>query len=338
MTLLEQQERRPHHILDRYDSLLVDLDGTVFRGGVLIDGALAGLAGRPAVYVTNNASRSPRAVSDHLAGLGVHTEPSRVLTSAQVACTLAVELAGGAGDGGDAAAVPSALVVGAESFRELAAEAGFRVVRSADDRPDVVLHGHSPDNDWAVLSEAALAVRAGAVYVASNMDTTLPSERGLLIGNGSLVAAVVSATGVHPQSAGKPEPAMFHVAAERLGARRPLAVGDRLDTDIAGGIAAGTDTLCVLTGVSGHTDILHTRYRPTWIAANLRDHLDGWGAHRTGNTVTVTAGRQGDVEVMAAEALAAAAPLVWAAQDSGDDVTVVDDGSAAAAAALGAWR
>jgi hypothetical protein len=132
---------------------------------------------------------------------------------------------------------------------------------------------------------------------------------------------------------------MFEVAARQLGAERPLAVGDRLDTDIAGGIAAGMDTLCVLTGVSGHREILHTTWRPTWIAANLRDHLEGWSARQDGDTVVVESGITGAPEIMAAEALAVSAPLVWAADDRGQDLTVVaDPGDTAAVAALEAWR
>jgi HAD superfamily hydrolase (TIGR01450 family) len=338
MTSLSSLAATPHQILDRYDALLVDLDGTVFRGGVPVDGARAGLAGRASVYVTNNASRSPQQVAEHLTSIGFEVEPADVLTSAQAACTLAASMLEDSAPAGGGTR-PTAYVVGAASFRDLATYAGFRVVDSADEHPDVVLHGHSPENNWSMLSEAALAVRGGAVYVASNLDTTLPSERGLLIGNGSLVAAVVSATGVTPHSAGKPGPAMFEVAARQLGAERPLAVGDRLDTDIAGGIAAGMDTLCVLTGVSGHREILHTTWRPTWIAANLRDHLEGWSARQDGDTVVVESGITGAPEIMAAEALAVSAPLVWAADDRGQDLTVVaDPGDTAAVAALEAWR
>lgn len=338
MTSLSSPAATPHRILDRYDALLVDLDGTVFRGGVPVDGARDGLSGRASVYVTNNASRSPQQVAEHLTSLGFEVDAADVLTSAQAACTLAASLLDNS-DGSEQGTRSTAYVVGAASFRGLATDAGFRVVDSADERPDVVLHGHSPENNWAMLSEAALAVRAGAVYVASNLDTTLPSERGLLIGNGSLVAAVVSATGVTPHSAGKPGPAMFEEAARQLGAERPLAVGDRLDTDIAGGIAAGMDTLCVLTGVSGHREILHTMWRPTWISANLRDHLEGWTARQDGDTVIVESGATGGVDVMAAEALAVAAPLVWSADDRGEDLTVVAaSGDSAAAEALAAWR
>lgn len=327
-----------HPLLDGYDVLLVDLDGTVFAGGVPIDGAAEGLAGRHVMYVTNNASRSPQQVAAHLTSLGFESTPDQVMTSAMAACALARRELGLAeraqGPEPFSPAKASAFVIGDESFKQLAREAGFSVVDSADDHPDVVLHGHSPSNDWSRLSEGALAIRRGARYVASNLDTTLPSERGLLVGNGSMVAAVTSATGVVPVAAGKPGPAMFHTAIAHTGARRPLAIGDRLDTDIAGGNAAGIDTLCTLTGVSTHTEVLRApaASRPTFIAANLRDHLPGWSAQlvpptssttspatsaaSSPTTIVVHSGEHGPVNVMAAEALAVVAPIVWRELDS----------------------
>lgn len=331
-------------LLDLYDALLVDLDGTVFEGGRPVDGAAEGLEGRRVMYVTNNASRSPQAVADHLSEIGFPTTADQVMTSAQAACTLAAEQLGTT----DA----KAFVIGAESFKDLAREAGFTVVDSADDNPDVVLQGHSPDNNWARLSEGALAIQRGATYVASNLDTTLPTERGFMVGNGSMVAAVVSATGVEPSSAGKPGAEMFRVAAERLNSERPLVVGDRLNTDIAGGIAAGFDTLCTVTGVSGHRELLSTPHRPTFIAANMRDHLEGWSAEvstdveaaRAGSgkvTVSVSSGESSsDATLMAAEAVAVAAPLVWEQLDRGVDIADIDIVGAddETQRAIGAWR
>lgn len=323
-------------VLDDYDVLLADLDGTVFKGDVAVDGAHEALMGREVVYITNNASRSPRQVADHLRRLSFTVGDTQVLTSAQAACTLANEILT---EKSVQASGRRAYVVGARSFRDLATEAGFDVVDSADGQPHVVLHGHSPENGWPQLSEAALSIRAGAEYVASNLDTTLPSERGFLVGNGSLVAAVVSATGVTPRSAGKPLPEMFRRAVTASRARRPLAVGDRLDTDIAGGNAAGIDTLCVLTGVATHSELLHTEFRPTFIAANLRDHLDGWSARPERGRVVVSSGDTGTAEVMSAEAVAAAAPVVWQEIDDGRDPEVVAAaGDDAAVAALRGWR
>lgn len=338
-------------LLDNYDALLVDLDGTVFEGHRPIDGAREGLVGRNVMYITNNASRAPEEVATHLTHIGFPTKPGHVLTSAQAACVLAAEELGTVN--------ARAYVIGADSFKELVARAGFQIVESADDYPEVVFHGHSPHNNWGQLSEGALAIRAGARYIASNLDTTLPSERGLLIGNGSLVAAVVKATGVQPTSAGKPEPAMFRVGAETLNAQRPLVIGDRLNTDIAGGIAAGFDTLCTITGVSGHRELLTTPHRPTYIAGNMRDHLPGWVATvraedtyveepeshgapaGTKVTIIIASGATStDINLMAAEAVAAAAPPVWHQLDKGIPleaihITTADD---AARRAVEVWR
>ncbi|HIW95680.1 MAG TPA: HAD-IIA family hydrolase [Candidatus Corynebacterium gallistercoris] len=329
-----------HPVLDNYDALLADLDGTVFEGGRPIDGAAEGLAGRRVMYVTNNASRAPEQVARHLTDLGFQATAAGVLTSAMAACDLAREELSTRHPDQESF---TAFIIGAESFKDLARAAGFTVVESADELPDVVLHGHNPETNWQRLSEGALAIRRGALYVASNLDTTLPSERGLLVGNGSMVAAVRSATGVEPISAGKPGPAMFHQAAQMLGATRPLAVGDRLDTDIAGGNAAGMDTLCTVTGVSGHWAILRAEpaHRPTFIAANLRDHLPGWQASMRDGVFVVDAGAESAPSLMAAEALAALAPLVWEWVDGRGGVAEkieIIGSSDAATAALEAWR
>ena len=128
------------------------------------------------------------------------------------------------------------LVVGAPALREEIAAVGLRPVTDPDDRPAAVVQGYGPDVGWAELAEATVAIRAGARWVATNTDATLPSPRGPLPGNGSLVAAVSTALGGRrPDTVvGKPQPALFALAAGHVGARRALVVGDRLDTDIEG--------------------------------------------------------------------------------------------------------
>lgn len=320
-----------------YDSLLLDLDGTVWEGGRAIPGAVENIigSGLPTMYVTNNASKAPQLVADQLEAIGLPVTAEQVLTSAQAAVEmLSQRVAPGS----------KVLVVGSDSFKELAYNAGFHVVNSADDNPAAVLHGHNPDTGWAQLSEAALAIRKGALYLASNLDTTLPQERGLMVGNGSMVAAVVSATGVTPESAGKPGPAMFHSAAAKLGSQSPLAVGDRLDTDIAGGNAAGMDTLQVLTGVSGYWDLLQApvEYRPTLIASSLEDlnspawllkpNLQGdFTATVIGDTLTLSGGRSSSTPI---ESLRTALYVAWQMPQV---VTQVTAGSADAARVLEQW-
>lgn len=322
-----------------FDALLLDLDGTIWAGGLAIPGAIEAVtsAGLPAVYVTNNASRSAADVAGKLTGLGLSASASDVVTSAQAAAALAARYA----DPGD-----PILVVGAPSFRAVVEEAGFRVVSSADDAPVVVLHGHNPETGWRQLSEAALAITRGAKYVASNIDTTLPSERGLLVGNGSMVAAVTSATDVAPEVAGKPGPAMFVQAAERAGAQRPLAVGDRLDTDIAGAVSAGMPSLHVLTGVSGPWALVHAgpQERPTYVAETMaglgqaaelsRPGPQGGFSARAeegGETIALAGGSAGATPL---QALLTVLEVAWSAQTPPERVEPVSD---AARSALEQW-
>ncbi len=169
------------------------------------------------------------------------------------------------------------LVTGSAALRSAVEGVGLRVVASSEDRPDAVVQGYSPDLRYADLAEAALAVRAGALWVATNTDSTLPSARGLLPGNGSLVALVATATGRRPIVAGKPQLPMHAEGVRRTGAKNPLVVGDRLDTDIEGANVADTDSLLVLTGVTAAADLVDApvEHRPTLPSARP----DGSGRH-----------------------------------------------------------
>lgn len=248
----------------RHDAVLADLDGTLIRGTEPVPGASAALeeSGLPVVYVTNNASRAPSGTAEHLRDLGFAAAASDVMTSAQAAVVMLADYVA------DGARV---LVVGHDSFRDLATEAGYEVVRSADDDPQAVLQGLSRELTWADLAEGCLALRTGVPWIASNVDTTLPTERGLLPGNGSLVAALRAASDREPVVAGKPAAGVLLAAAERVGSARPLVVGDRLDTDIEGAVAAGMPSLMVLTGVHAVADLLTApaHRRPTHLSRDL---------------------------------------------------------------------
>jgi len=320
-------------LLSAHDALLLDLDGTVWEGGRAVAGAVEAIngSGVPAVYITNNAMRSPESVSEKLQAIGLNAGAADVVTAAQAAIDLAAEHL----QPGDAV-----YVIGTASFRELVRAAGYRVVDSAAEQPRAVLQGLDPEAGWAELSEAALAIRGGATYFASNLDTTLPSERGLLVGNGSMVAAVVSATEVTPTSAGKPEPAMFLTAARRLNAQRPLVVGDRLDTDIEGGNAAGMPTLHVLTGVSGHIALLEApkELRPTYVAEDLGaltadpailrpGAQGGFTARVDGNDILLDRGRPESTSI---EALRTVLEVAWSMKRPADLIRPVGDHAARA--------
>ncbi len=164
------------------------------------------------------------------------------------------------------------LIVGTEALADEIRHVGLRPVRSFEDAPAAVVQGHSPTTDWAILAEATLAIRAGAVWVAANLDTTLPTERGLVLGNGSMVAALRTATSREPLVAGKPAAPLMEDAMRRSKCVRPLVVGDRLDTDIEGANNVGLDSLLVLTGVSTAVDVLRAappEQRPTYLASEL---------------------------------------------------------------------
>jgi HAD superfamily hydrolase (TIGR01450 family) len=250
-----------------YDTALLDLDGVVYLGGKAIPGAAdalreAAARGMRLAYVTNNASRSPSAIAAQLAGYGVRAAAADIVTSAQAAArVLAERLPPGA----------PVLVVGGTGLRLALRERGLRPVSAAAERPQAVVQGWSPDIGYGLLAEAGLAIRAGAWYVASNTDATLPTARGLQPGNGSLVQMLVTATGQRPVVAGKPEPPLHAEAVARTGATRPLVVGDRLDTDIEGANRSGADSLLVLTGVTGPADVVLAPpgRRPTYLAAGL---------------------------------------------------------------------
>jgi HAD superfamily hydrolase (TIGR01450 family) len=214
------------------------------------------------VFVTNNAARTATEVAAGLAAMGVAAAPEEVLTSSMAAADLLGDrLPSGA----------PVLVVGGAGLRDPIAAAGLRPVSVADATTAAVVQGWSPDLTWTLLAEASVALRRGVPWIATNRDATLPSPRGPLPGNGSMVAALALATGREPEVVGKPQPALFHAATAAAKVTHPLVVGDRLDTDIAGANAAGLPSLLVLTGVSRPADLTTAppQQRPTYVGRDL---------------------------------------------------------------------
>lgn len=255
-----------------YDVALFDLDGVVYAGSTPIEHAAEVIAqisqaGMRAAYVTNNASRTPQDVAAKLGAVGVGADVSDIVTSAQVAAeVLAGRLAPGS----------PVLVVGDRGLREAVEDVGLKVVNTAAEQPAAVVQGHSTKTGWEQLAEATIAVRGGALWVASNMDATIPTDRGILAGNGSFVRLVAQVLGRKPDAvAGKPQQTMHRASVARTGAERPLVVGDRLDTDIEGAAASDCDSLYVMTGVSRPADVIAAEplHRPTYVASDLRGML-----------------------------------------------------------------
>ncbi|MFD5278906.1 HAD-IIA family hydrolase [Pseudarthrobacter sp. NPDC058362] len=307
-------------LIARFDALLADLDGVVYAGPHAIAGAVESLQqlsglGIGLGYVTNNASRSPAQVAAHLRELGAPAEDQQVVSSSQAAAELLASLL-----------APGArvLITGSAALAREIELVGLLPVHSQDEQPVAVVQGFNPELGWKDLAEAAYVVSAGALWVATNTDMSIPQARGIAPGNGTLVAAVAAATGQQPRVAGKPEAPLFHAAAKRLGAERPLVVGDRLDTDILGGNNAGFATVAVLTGVDTRESILAARAaeRPAYIIENLPDlyrpypevtHEDGTyscgdATARVANGAVGIIGRQDDLN-----AWRAACAAWWAA-------------------------
>ena len=216
------------------------------------------------------------------------------------------------------------LVLGTDALVEEVAEGGFVPVRLAGPQVAAVVQGLSPDTCQRDLAEAAVALRAGALWVAGNDDATLPSPRGPLPGNGAFVAALRLTTGLEPLVAGKPDPVLHRTSVERVGARRPLVVGDRLDTDVLGAVRGGADSLLVLTGVSDRAALLSAPpgSRPTYVANDLRGlgrpqpsvEVDGDVA-RCGRAVARLVDGAVQVSGDGDDALRAEAALTWAVAD-----------------------
>ncbi|MEA3551232.1 HAD-IIA family hydrolase [Pseudarthrobacter sp. C1] len=256
-------------LISLFDALLADLDGVVYAGPHAIPGAVESLKqlsglGVGLGYVTNNASRSPAQVAAHLRELGAPAEDHQVVSSSQAAADLLASLL---------APGSRVLITGSPALAAEIELVGLVPVYGQEEDPVAVVQGFNPEIGWKDLAEATYVVNAGALWVATNTDMSIPQARGIAPGNGTLVQAVAAATGQTPRVAGKPEAPLFHSAAKRLGAERPLVVGDRLDTDILGGNNAGFATVAVLTGVDTRQTILAARAaeRPDYIISSLGD-------------------------------------------------------------------
>lgn len=275
-------------LIDAYDAALFDLDGVIYLGPHAIEGVPEALQelrrGHAQVgFVTNNAARTPATVADHLVELGIAATESDVVNSTQATLRmLAADLPAGA----------RVLVVGTDALTRQLAEAGFTPVHTLADEPVAVVQGYHPDVDWKLLELGAIAIQGGAVWYATNPDMTRPTERGILPGCGAQVAVVRACVDVEPKVAGKPFRPLLDETVLRLGAKHPVFVGDRIDTDIMGANNVGMDSLFVFTGAHGKHDLATAAPigRPTHIAWDVEGLLrPARQVSRLGDGVTVGA-------------------------------------------------
>ncbi|KFG71536.1 HAD-IIA family hydrolase [Streptomyces mutabilis] len=316
---------RTEPVVARYRGLICDLDGVVYRGATAVPRAVETLNhmtafGVPVVFATNNASRSPENVGDHLRELGVAEQNWSVVTSSQAAAAhLAERLARGA----------PVCAVGGPGVAEALTEAGLTPVpfQELGDTPvEAVVQGLGTDVTWSELAAVGHLVEAGAIWVATNIDLTLPTPYGQAPGNGALVALVQTATSASPHVVGKPHAALFDLARSRLGTEQPetIVCGDRLDTDIKGANSAGLDSLFVLSGACRLRDLAFAERssRPTYVAADLSGLLaPALPLHTTSPDHLVELGPDAVPRVPSAgddgTRLQSVVTTAWAARDNG---------------------
>ena len=247
-------------LADPYDAILLDLDGVLYRWPEAIEGAADAVrtlrdAGKRIAFVTNNSSRRPAQVAERLASVGVDAKPEEVVTSALATATMLSERG-----------VHSAFVVGEEGLLGALADVGIQPADAASPDVDVVVVGFDRGADYAKLKDASVLVQRGVPLVASNADPSFPAPGGeSWPGAGALLAAIETTTGTRGEVVGKPEPPLFERALASAGGGRPLVVGDRLDTDIAGAVRLGWDSALVLTGDADREDVEVSRWKPTFI-------------------------------------------------------------------------
>jgi glycerol 3-phosphatase-2 len=261
-------------VLDKFETLLLDLDGVIYEGNKAIVYAVESISalkakGIPVGYITNNASRTSETIADQLRSFGLELKVEDVITSAQAGALLLKDII---------PAGSKVLVVGGEGLRSNVMLAGFEIVESSKDSPAAVIQGFDPKVSWTDLAQASFAIQQGASWVATNQDWTIPREEGLAPGNGTLVSAVHTAVGKLPVVAGKPEKAIFETALARFGSSSAIYIGDRLDTDVLGANKAGLGSALVMTGVTTRKELLAAKpdSRPGYILGTLKDLLDSY--------------------------------------------------------------
>ncbi len=299
-----------------HDVAMLDLDGVVYAGSTAVPRAPEAIAaareaGLRIAFITNNASRTPDRVSDHLTRLGIAAGPDDIVTSAQAAARLLADRF---------PAGSPILMTGGEGLDAALRDVGLRPVAGLDDEPVAVATGYGPDLPWNRILLGAIAIADGLPWVATNTDATIPTDWGLGPGHGALVDLLQRFSGHEAEVAGKPARPLLDETRRRMEATSPLMVGDRLDTDIAGGVNAGVDSLLVMTGVTTLTEIAAaTRAeRPTYIAADLRGLLEPHPVPRRTTTGAVLGG--------------------WRAEVIAGTLTVQEESTAAARTPCDWWR
>ena len=263
----EPSEKNALERLRAARGFVFDMDGVLYRGDHQLPGVvdlINALVIRdiPYMLATNNSMSTPEMYVAKLAQMGIETEPEHILTSATATrIYLDLHLSEEAG----------IYVVGMPALRDQLFNGSKKTFSDGDGDIEAVVVGLDLDFTYAKLKKANSAIRAGASFIATNADATLPTEEGLVPGAGSIVAAIQTATGIKPVMIGKPEPTTLHMSAKTMGLdpTDSVMIGDRLDTDILAGARAGMLTALVLTGVSTRDDIAKSDVLPDLVFSDL---------------------------------------------------------------------
>lgn len=251
----------------KYSGYLIDLDGTMYRGNEPIDGAATFIhklneKNIPYLFLTNNSTSTQENVAQKLTSMGIDTTADHVFTSSLATAKYIKQKKTSA----------RCMVIGEQGLYDAIEKEGLTI---ADTSCDYVVIGLDRHITYEKLAQACLAIREGAIFISTNSDLAIPTERGFLPGNGALTSVITVSTGVKPIFIGKPEQIIMEEALEVLGTAKnnTIMVGDNYQTDILAGINASIDTLMVFTGVTQHEEYPHLKIKPTYNIQNLKE----WG-------------------------------------------------------------
>lgn len=259
--------------LTNVQAFIIDMDGVLWHGEKPLPGLLEFFAvlrerGLKFVLATNNAASTPEQYVAKLARMGVAASSGEILTSSLATAAYLAERA--------VPAETKVFAIGEDGVQQALAAKGFILRGLYEIDADYVVCGMDKGISWDKLATATLNIRAGAKFIGTNPDTSLPTERGITHGNGAILAAIQAGSGVAPVTIGKPAPIMYQQAMACLGVdpAHTVAIGDRLETDILGAINAGIRSVMVLTGISDEAEVEREGYGPTWIVPGLPEIVE----------------------------------------------------------------
>jgi len=245
-------------------SFILDMDGVVYTGSALIPGAKGFVknlmqGSYKFVFLTNNSFHTPLELKERLSDMGIDVHEDCFYTSAMATASFVkMQRPGGC----------SAYVIGGRGMLDELDKANVQVTST---KPDYVIVAETDIYDYEKIIEASWLVQEGAKFIATNQDVTGPNARGPIPACGALVTPIEKATGVSPYFLGKPNPAMYFWARKKIGVHSAncFMIGDRMDTDIVGGLESGMTTCLVLSGVTSRDDMERFPYQPDYVYNHL---------------------------------------------------------------------